>query len=41
MAHEIRPCGGGWACCDGNCDSCYKNKITYSNSTDEDDDHNN
>lgn len=30
MAHEIRPCGNGWACCDGDCVNCYKNHKTYS-----------
>ena len=29
MAYEIRQCGGGWSCCDGNCDACYKNHKTY------------
>jgi hypothetical protein len=41
MVQEIRPFGSGWPCCDGNCGDCYKNKITYSNFIDEDDENNN
>lgn len=40
MAQEIRPCGSGWACCDGNCGNCYKNRKTYSNETEDTDDSN-
>ena len=35
MAQEIRPCGSGWACCDGNCSDCYKNRMTYTTTTDD------
>lgn len=40
MAQEIRPCGNGWACCDGNCDTCYKNNKTYTKDTEVEDDGN-
>lgn len=36
MNQEIRPCGGGWEYCDGNCDGCNKNHIEYSNTTNND-----
>lgn len=29
----MRPCGGSWSYCDGDCDSCRKAGYTTSNST--------
>ena len=30
---DIRPCGGGWACCDGNCATCAAARTTTATAT--------